>query len=236
MQVISEDHYTIDVTYAHGPHRYDRSNVGTRYVYVIIRMLVDPRQPEDLEAVHNLQDAITAEQPHTGSFEVPDWDSESQAKARQALATLESLGGATDKFGTREEVNPIDHLIGAAVGWGGNPKHAANYISVYPLRNDGTTIHVLTVGEVPVDGFWSISVYNEQGFFEKNDLGVYSINNVIAKNTANGSYRIQFGGCQRRTANCLPISKGWNYTVRLYRPRAEILDGTWQFPEAQPVN
>ena len=28
--------------------------------------------------------------------------------------------------------------------------------------------------------------------------------------------------------------KGWNYMVRLYRPRKEILDGTWKFPEAQP--
>jgi hypothetical protein len=26
--------------------------------------------------------------------------------------------------------------------------------------------------------------------------------------------------------------KGWNYTVRLYRPRIEILNGTWKFPEA----
>jgi len=29
---------------------------------------------------------------------------------------------------------------------------------------------------------------------------------------------------------------GWNYIVRLYRPRKEILDGTWKFPEAQPVS
>jgi hypothetical protein len=28
--------------------------------------------------------------------------------------------------------------------------------------------------------------------------------------------------------------KGWNYIVRLYRPRAELLNGTWTFPEAQP--
>jgi hypothetical protein len=28
---------------------------------------------------------------------------------------------------------------------------------------------------------------------------------------------------------------GWNYTVRLYRPRQEIVDGAWKFPEAQPV-
>jgi hypothetical protein len=30
--------------------------------------------------------------------------------------------------------------------------------------------------------------------------------------------------------------KDWNYMVRLYRPRAEILDGTWKFPEAQPLD
>lgn len=30
--------------------------------------------------------------------------------------------------------------------------------------------------------------------------------------------------------------KGWNYTVRLYRPREAILDGTWKFPDPQPVN
>jgi hypothetical protein len=30
--------------------------------------------------------------------------------------------------------------------------------------------------------------------------------------------------------------KGWNYMVRLFRPHPEILDGTWRFPEAQPVS
>jgi hypothetical protein len=32
--------------------------------------------------------------------------------------------------------------------------------------------------------------------------------------------------------NCLPTEKGWKYMVRLYRPRAEILNGKWKFPEA----
>ena len=36
--------------------------------------------------------------------------------------------------------------------------------------------------------------------------------------------------------NWLPIMKGWNYTVRLFLPRPEILDCTWKFPEAQPVS
>ena len=36
--------------------------------------------------------------------------------------------------------------------------------------------------------------------------------------------------------NCLPIVKGWNHMVRLYRPGAEVLNGRWQFPEAKPAN
>jgi hypothetical protein len=45
---------------------------------------------------------------------------------------------------------------------------------------------------------------------------------------------IQFGGCDGETPNCLPITQGWNYWVRLYRQRLEIMDGSWIFPEAKP--
>ena len=35
--------------------------------------------------------------------------------------------------------------------------------------------------------------------------------------------------------NCLPIMNGWNYTVRLYRARPEVLNGQWKFREPQPA-
>ena len=104
-----------------------------------------------------------------------------------------------------------------------------------PSRNDGKTVHRLTVNNVPVDGFWSVSVYNKDGYFEKNAENAYSLNNVTARKNDDGSVTIQFGGCDGATANCIPTTAGWNYWVRLYRPRKEILDGTWRFPEAQPV-
>ncbi len=43
------------------------------------------------------------------------------------------------------------------------------------------------------------------------------------------------GGCDDDRVNCLPIMDGWNYTVRLYRPRPEILDGSWVFPSPEPA-
>jgi hypothetical protein len=102
-------------------------------------------------------------------------------------------------------------------------------------KNDGTTVYRISVKNVPVDAFWSVSVYNAAGYFEKNAYNAYSVNNITAKKGSDGTVAIQFGGCDGKIPNCLPIMPGWNYTVRLYRPRPEILNGKWHFPEAQPV-
>src|SRR5262245_30209757 len=138
-------------------------------------------------------------------------------------------------FGARGQVDAVRHLIGTAFGWGGNPEKDALYLNVNPPKNDGTTIHRLTVKDVPVDGFWSISLYNAKGFFEPNKLNAYSLNSLTVKKSADGSITIQFGGCDGKVVNCLPIMPGWNYTVRLYRPRPEILNGTWTFPAPEPA-
>ncbi len=232
--LISEDHYNPATLYAPGSHRITREQVGTRYVTLLVRTFVDPNDPEDLKNVHALQESIRVEQASQGAFEVPRWDDKSLARIREELKRGADFD-TRKAFGTREEVDPRDHRIGAARGWGGNPVRDAIYVSGQPKANDGQTVHSLMVKDVPVDGFWSISVYNKDGFFEPNPQGAYSLNNVTARRSTDGVYAIQFGGCGAGKSNCLPITPGWNYTVRLYRPRQEIIDGRWTFPEAQPV-
>jgi hypothetical protein len=61
------------------------------------------------------------------------------------------------------------------------------------------------------------------------------LNNVTAKPDADGGYTIQFGGDPANTSNYLPTTPGWNYLVRLYRPRQAILDGSWSFPALEPL-
>jgi hypothetical protein len=236
MQVISEDHFTGAVHYKPGPYTLTRDQVGTRYVLVVVRTLVDPARPGDLERVHALQDAVQVKQASAGRFAVPNWDPASQKQVRDALLTLgATLPDLKRAFGARGQVDPIRHLIGTAMAWGGNPDRDAFYLNVTPPRNDGTTVHKLTVKDVPVDGFWSISVYNAKGYFEPNKYGAYTLNNLTAKKRGDGSVTIQFGRCDGKTPNCLPTMPGWNYLVRLYRPRPEILNGQWTFPQAQPV-
>ena len=128
--------------------------------------------------------------------------------------------------------------IRRAVGltrWGGNPDKDATYLNITPAGNDGTTVYKLSVNDVPVDAFWSVSLYGPDGYFKKNVYDAYSINNITAKKETDGSVNIQFGGCDGKIPNCLPIMPGWNYWVRLYRPRPEILNGKWEFPEPQAM-
>lgn len=236
MQVFDEDQYVPAVIYGAGRHTFAREKIGTRYLMAGVRTFVDPANPKDIEEVHRLQDAIQVEQKNPGTFEVPNWDQTSQKKVRDALLVLGStLPDSKRMFGPKDQVDPVRHLIGTAMAWGGNPEKDALYLNVAPAKNDGTTVYRLTVKNVPVDGFWSISVYNAKGYFEPNKEDAYTLNNFTAKKGDDASITIQFGGWDGKTANCLPVTPGWNYMVRLYRPRKEILDGSWKFPEAQPV-
>jgi hypothetical protein len=234
MQVITEDQYVPAVFYGRGRHTLTRADIGTRYVMAIIRILVNPHDDADLETVHALQDAVGLQQDDAGSFEIPQWDPVSQKTVRDALAQLATtMSDFSGMFGTKADTDPVRRLIGAATGWGGNPEKDATYFGAHPAKNDGATSYRLTVGDVPVDGFWSVTVYNKDGYFTPNPQNAYSLNNITAQRDADGAVTIAFGDCDRAVANCLPITPGWNYLVRLYRPHDTILNGEWVFPEAQ---
>lgn len=221
--------------YQAGTHTLTRDEIGTRYVAAAIRTFVDPADRQDVAQALALQDQIKVSQANgPGQFVVPAWDQASQKSIREHLLALNnSLPDTNDMFGNKDQIKPIRHLIGSAAAWGGNPQKEATSLNVTPAKNDGKTLYQLTVKEVPVDGFWSISVYNAQGYYTPNKQNAYSLNNLTAKQASDGSVKVLFGGCEQTTENCLPIESGWNYMVRLYRPQAAILDGTWKFPEAR---
>jgi hypothetical protein len=236
LMVVNQDHYVPLVAYDAGSHTLTRALIGTRYAVAAVRTFVDPANPDDLKQVHALQDATKVEQNKQGTLELPEWDPVGQKKVRDALLVLGStMPDFKHAFGTKDQIDPIRHLIGTALGWGGNPDKDAIYLNVTVPNNDGKTVYSLVVRDVPVDGFWSVSVYNAEGYFQKNPFDAYALNNVTAGKGADGSIAIQFGGCDGKIPNCLPTTPGWNYTVRLYRPRAEILDGSWKFPDPQPL-
>ncbi|WP_250462250.1 DUF1214 domain-containing protein [Microbulbifer litoralis] len=235
IRIINQDHYVVDDSAKPGVYKLTKDKVGTRYVHVNVRTLVNPLDPEDVKAARALQDQVKLEQADPGSLDLPNWDEKSRAAVRKAILGLAPhVPDSRRMFGTKDQVDPVRHLIGTAGAWGFGSEESAIAMNVFPEKNDGNTPYTLTVKDVPVDGFWSISVYNSDGYFEKNPNGGYSLNNLTAKKGADGSYTIHFGGDPSQP-NWLNISKGWNYVVRMYLPHQEVIDGTWTFPEAEPV-
>ena len=229
VMAVDEDHYVNRVL--HDPGRYDLSveELGSRYVAIAVRTLVDPRDPDDVEAVAAVQDQLRIDAVAGEPFELPEYDGASFDRTRTALLALASdMTSFERSFGRKENVDPVHHVIGAAAGWGGLPDAEATYLGVSPGLPVGE--YELIVGDVPVDGFWSISVYNADGFFEPNESGAYSVNDITAAHDPDGTVTVRFGGDGDPTRNSLPITEGWNYLVRLYRPRPEILSGQWTFP------
>jgi len=197
---------------------------------LLVRTFVDPNDEEDVKAAHALQDAITIKQADKGKFEYAGWKKEEVEAMREKINVVAvALPDSTKCFGRKEDLDPIYWLLGAAYGWGGLPVQDSAYTGGVTEKNDGKTPYSLTVKDVPVDAFWSVTVYDPKGMFIVNEHDAYSYNSVTAKKNEDGSATIHFGGDPAQD-NFLPIVPGWNYIVRMYRPQKEIIEGTWKFP------
>jgi hypothetical protein len=229
LMVINNDGYVNEVFYGSGSHELTLEKFDTPFVGIVIRTLANPEDAADLAIAHKLQDDIKITAGSDEAFVLPDYDKASYEATLEAILDLaKGLKRYTETFGSKAEVNPVHFLIGTASAWGGLPDKDAQYVNVQPDLPVGK--YELTVKDVPVKGFWSISLYNEKGYFQQNDLNAYSLNNLTAKPNSDGSYTIRFGGCTKTTENCLPIMEGWNYAVRMYEPSQAIIDGKWKFP------
>jgi hypothetical protein len=234
IMIVSQDH-SIWGLYGPKTGTLTEEKVGTRYVFLTLRTFADPNDKEDMKEAFRCQEAVRVEQADLGKFEVPDWKKEEVEEMRNTINVVASTVTDSSKmFGKKEELDPVYWMLGAALGWGGLPADAATYVNVVPEKNDGKTPYILTVKDVPVDAFWSVTLYDDKGLMPLNEYNAYSFNNVTAKKDKDGSITIHFGGAPEQP-NFLPIVPGWNYIVRLYRPRKEILDGTWEFPDPEVV-
>ncbi len=236
LMLINQDHSIPPAVYGPTTSTFTMEQMGTRYILIGIRTFADPNDPADMAIAHALQDAVVVEQDDIGSLDdMPVWDQEGVETLRAGINVLSATMSDTSTFfGEKDTLDPIHHLMGTALGWGGLPRKEAVYLNVYPEKNDGNTPYTLTVGDVPVDAFWSVIVYDDKGWIIKNARDIYSYNDITAKKAADGSITIHFGG-DPEADNHIPIMDGWNYIVRLYRPRQEILDGTFRFPAPSPA-
>jgi hypothetical protein len=150
----------------------------------------------------------------------------------------------TGKYGT-------DYLFPAAtalVGLGANLPQDA----IYPMtttdgggqRLNGANKYVLHFekGKLPpVNGFWSLTMYNAEYFFVENPLNRYKLSQRSKFNLNPDGFVDLYlqheppvGNPQ---ANWLPAPEGnFNLMLRMYWPKETVLNSTWERPAVLPAN
>ena len=234
---ISQDHDVYRGLNAPGTYTFKQSEIGTRYMVFVVRTLCDPNNPKDMQRAHKLQDGITVSQIDKGDVSgLHEWDEKSMLTMRKAYNALGSVAtSSANFFGVKCERSYLDDAMGVAVGWGGMQKSDALYLPTQVEKNDGKTAYTITVPkDVPADGFWSVTVYNQERFMVPNEYNSYSYNSLTAKKNADGTTTLHLGG-DPKADNYLYLPKDWLYIVRFYQPKKEILEGSWKFPEAVEV-
>jgi hypothetical protein len=233
--VVNEDHFVNSVLHEPGEHTLTSDQYESQHVLVGVRILVDPNDPGDVAAVVAVQDRLAIEAGSSEAFVKPDYDVDSLNATRDALLALaRGLNNFDRTFGSCDGVDPVRHLIGTAAGWGGLPTSEATYVGVDPKVPPGD--YELVFKDVPVEAFWSVSVYNARGFFEPNAKDLYSVNSVTGDRNDDGSTTVRFVASADGDVppNAIVTPEGWNYLIRLYRPRAAIIDGSWTPPPLTP--
>ena len=97
------------------------------------------------------------------------------------------------------------------------------------------TIHFDKAALPPVNAFWSITLYDDDGFQVANSLNRFAVSSWMPfKYNPDGSLDLYFQnespGAEHET-NWLPAPKGsFNLTMRLYAPRSDALTGKWNPP------
>lgn len=141
----------------------------------------------------------------------------------------------------------LKRAIVAQVGLGANLPEDA----IYPLNIgdtngnalDGAHKYVLHFAKdevPPVNAFWSITLYDPEGFQVGNELNRFAVSSWMPfKNNADGSLDIYFQNenpGKDLEANWLPAPKGpFNLTMRLYGPKSEALNGKWNPPAVKQM-
>jgi hypothetical protein len=118
--------------------------------------------------------------------------------------------------------------------------------AIYPLNLadesgkplDGANKYTITFEKgatPPVNAFWSITLYDQDGFQVGNTLNRFAVSSWMPfKYNADGSLDLYFQNAspgKELEANWLPAPKApFNLTMRLYAPKLEALTGKWNPP------
>ena len=104
--------------------------------------------------------------------------------------------------------------------------------TVTRMKNGTTRLAYKAEHAVDLESDLIMSATMHTGIAADTETVIDTAVDVTAESNQDGSVTIHFGGDPAKP-NYLPITPGWNYIVRMYQPKVELLDGSWKFPDCK---
>jgi hypothetical protein len=221
--------YAAELLKLHPPHTTDQPIIAR-----LRRIGIEPGKPFDFDKLDSAAQRALQNVPE-----------QAQQLMTWKLPTLARIANGwsmnTDSIGVFGNYY-LKRAIVAQIGLGANLPEDA----IYPLNLaddtgnplDGShkyTVHFEEGNLPPVNAFWSITLYDNEGFQVGNALDRYAVSSWMPfKTNADRSLDLYFqheSPGEDRLANWLPAPKGaFNLTMRLYGPKSDLLTGKWNPP------
>lgn len=228
LQVHDERHFV--PMFEYGPGTYELK-AETDYVMVVVRIQADETDPEDVHKAAEWQSQIVIKSNSDVPLKWGNWDIVSLDAVRADLnaelhqySALETMGD-----GTPESVNVEAHRAITAGGYLAAPAKDAMYVTSAGNGSNECTAVTYMVPTVVGTGFWSITMYNADGYIF-NDKA--SVNNRSVVYNEDGTFTMHYGNnCPADAVNVLNTVDGWNIMMRIYRPTDDIVKNGFELPE-----
>lgn len=205
-----------------------------RYAQVLAVLEVAKNDPK-IKAAMTRAAAEADEQLVKPLFEFRNWGQ--QLPHHWSTISNEAAFG-TDYF-TRTAVAKSNILVNSP----NETKYYYQDLDAGGARLNGANRYIVTFAKdqtPPVNGFWSLTLYNEHHFFAPNEINRYSLGtkNKTLKYDPDGSLTLYVQADAPPAAqrdNWLPAPKGGEFSlyVRAYWPKAAVIDGSWTPPAVQ---
>ena len=235
--ILQNDDYTDQVFYAPGTFKIESQ---TAFAAAVIRTQVDPNNPQDIDKVRVLQDAIKVSWPEgtvPKDYPIVAWDPASlKALRSQYQKEAAKLTNFNEAAGPRGVAKPEMLRRSASVALGLLPAKDAMYIyRDYGLSGSKCYEATYAKPEFLQGGFFSLTMYGADKYLKSENS---NLNDRTMKFNPDGTVTVRFGPKAQcgEVANWLPTpGDNWYLGMRIYRPGDTVLSGVYTIPEPHAV-
>ena len=240
------------------PDQVDKMDAATFFARLAELLKDNPPGPCDYPMIHRLERVgFKVGQSFDLKDVPPDMRRAFERAAADGKAMVANLGkkamgegGKGWTYSTHGGAYGVDYMYRAAIAYGAlgeNLPQDAIYPSVSTDSEgkslDGSSTYILHFDKgrlPPVDAFWSVTAYDTDGYFIPNALKRQAIGDRDKLQfNPDGSLDLHIQADSPgpdKEANWLPVAKApFTLLMRLYSPKAEILDGSWTPPPVKRV-